>query len=90
MAGFALLTRGSQTYTVEFSRDGQPEMAFIVGRVKDSGHRFVANHGDSATLQRLSSALEEHVSETGSVAIRRTARGEPEGNVFFLRPRAAL
>lgn len=79
-----------QTYTVEFSRDGKPETAFIVGRLKTNGHRFVANHGDQRTLQQLSSPVEEHVGSPGLVSVNRNTKGEPECNVFFLRPKAAL
>lgn len=79
-----------KTYTVEFSRDGTPETAFIVGRLRAGGDRFVANHGDLSTLQQLSSALEEHVGKEGMVSTKKSAEGEPESNVFFLGPKAAL
>lgn len=73
-----------ETYTVEFSRDGNPATAFIVGRLKDTGHRFVANHGDQRTLLQLASAIEEQVGKEGYVEMKRDAREEPERNIFFL------
>ncbi|KAL1982976.1 hypothetical protein VTN96DRAFT_591 [Rasamsonia emersonii] len=42
-----------ETYTVEFNRSGSPEKGFIVGRLKDTGERFVANHADAESLARL-------------------------------------
>ncbi|KAJ9608246.1 hypothetical protein H2200_007234 [Cladophialophora chaetospira] len=44
-----------ETYTVEFKRDNSPLRACVVGRLRNSGERFVANHGDEATLKQLSS-----------------------------------
>lgn len=88
-----LLTSGLsciQTYTVEFSRDGQPETAFVIGRLKTTGHRFVANHGDQRTLQQLSSATEEQVGKEGFVSTIRNQMDDPESNVFFLGPRPGL
>ncbi|KAF3766819.1 acetyl-CoA acetyltransferase [Cryphonectria parasitica EP155] len=79
-----------ETYTVEFGRDGKPETAFIIGRLEANGRRFVANHGDQRTLQRVSSALEEQVGKKGYVSIMRTSKGEPERNLFFLGPKPGL
>ncbi|CAN8101995.1 unnamed protein product [Discula destructiva] len=79
-----------ETYTVEFSRDGKPELAFIVGRLTANGQRFVANNGDMRTLQKLSSAQEEQIRKEGYVSIKRTASGEPESNAFFLGPKPSL
>lgn len=90
LGGIGVTNHKLQTYTVEFSRDGSPETAFIVGRLKHSGHRFIANHGDQRTLQHLSSALEEQVGTEGFVTTIRTKSGEPENNVFYLGPRPNL
>ncbi|KAJ4424055.1 hypothetical protein N0V82_001302 [Gnomoniopsis sp. IMI 355080] len=79
-----------ETYTVEFSREGAPETAFVIGRLKGSGHRFIANHGDKRTLQHLSSALEEQIGAEGFVRTGRTKSGEPENNLFYLGPRPGL
>lgn len=79
-----------QTYTVEFGRNGEPETAFIVGRVKATGHRFIANDADQQTLHQMSSPMEEQVGKTGYVSTKQTAGGDPERNVFTLGPRPAL
>lgn len=79
-----------ETYTVEFSRAGEPETAFVVGRLKATGHRFVANHGDQRTLQQLASALEEHVGKEGHVQTKRDTKGTPERNLFYIGHRPSL
>lgn len=43
----------SQTYTVQFSRRNEPEIGFVIGRLKKNGKRFVANAGDEKTLRSL-------------------------------------
>jgi hypothetical protein len=66
-----------QTYTVEFNRDGTPSTGYIVGRLKSTNHRFVANHGDESTLHQLASGAKEPIGRSGWV------RTEEEGrNVF--------
>ncbi|KUI63541.1 hypothetical protein VM1G_10193 [Cytospora mali] len=50
-----------ETYTVASGRDGKPETGFIIGRLKATGSRFFANHGDQRTLQQLVSAFEEQI-----------------------------
>ncbi len=67
-----------QTYTVEFNRDGSPSRGHIVGRLKTNGHRFLANHGDMATLQQLSSGLSEQIGKSGWVKA-----GDKDRNLFF-------
>lgn len=79
-----------ETYTVQFDREGSPEMAFIVGRLTDSNYRFVANHGDIRTLQELASDVEEQVGKVGYVETKRDASGDPESNVFFLGPKPRI
>ena len=56
-----------ETYTVEFNRDGTPLRGFVVGRLKRNGHRLIANHGDEATLQQLSSWVKEPIGRSGWV-----------------------
>ncbi|KAF2437113.1 hypothetical protein EJ08DRAFT_602057 [Tothia fuscella] len=76
-----------ETYTVEFMRDGTPLRGSIVGRLKNNGHRFIANHGDAETLRRLSTDSEEPVGLNGRV------RANPKGdgrNLFTLTDYASL
>lgn len=40
---------------------------YIVGRVKDNGHRFIANPGDDSSLQQLASRVKEPIGRTGRV-----------------------
>ncbi|KAF2084822.1 hypothetical protein K490DRAFT_75612 [Saccharata proteae CBS 121410] len=54
-----------ETYTVEFARDGEPLRGYIVGRLLGDGKRFVANHGDRNTLNRLCSRELEPVGSKG-------------------------
>ncbi|KAA8570519.1 hypothetical protein EYC84_002788 [Monilinia fructicola] len=42
-----------ETYTVQFSRRNEPEIGFVIGRLKKNGKRFVANAGDEKTLRSL-------------------------------------
>lgn len=79
-----------ETYTVQFDREGNPEMAFIIGRLTDRNYRFVANHGDQRTLKELSSAVEEQIGKIGYVEIQRDGNGDPESNAFFLGPRPRI
>jgi hypothetical protein len=55
-----------ETYTVEFQRDGTPLRGYVVGRLKN-GKRFLANHGDEATLRALGSSTTEVIGRTGWV-----------------------
>jgi hypothetical protein len=79
-----------ETYTVQFDRQGNPEMAFVIGRLKGNGYRFVANHGDQLTLQELASPGEEQIGKVGYVETRRDASGDPESNAFSLGPRPKI
>lgn len=79
-----------ETYTVQFDREGNPDMAFVVGRLRENGHRFVANHGDQRTLQELASAVEEQIGKVGYVDTKRDGSGDPESNIFFLGPRPRI
>ncbi|KAG4415106.1 hypothetical protein IFR04_011743 [Cadophora malorum] len=68
-----------ETYTVQFERDGTPNLAYVVGRLKSNGHRLLANHADDSTLQQLSSCSKEPIGRSGWV---RTA--EDGRNLFSL------
>jgi hypothetical protein len=69
-----------QTYTVEFSKDGNPQRGFVVGRLKANGHRFLANHADERALLELSSFGVEPIGRTGFVKQAGDGR-----NVFAFR-----
>jgi len=56
-----------QTYTVEFNGDGEPVRGFIVGRLKRSGHRFLANNADHNTLCELLNHSKEPIGREGCV-----------------------
>ncbi|KAF2859810.1 hypothetical protein K470DRAFT_218419 [Piedraia hortae CBS 480.64] len=56
-----------ETYTVEYGRDGSPKMGFVVGRMKGSGNRFVANHEDEKTLREM--CVGEQVGRVGKVRV---------------------
>lgn len=56
-----------ETYTVEFDRKNKPLRGHVVGRLKDNGHRFIANHGDESTLQQLASFSREPIGRSGMV-----------------------
>ena len=56
-----------QTYTVEYNRDGSPLRGHIVGRLRASGHRFIANHADDSTLKQLCSQEVEPIGRSGKV-----------------------
>ena len=65
-----------QTYTVEFNRDGTPSRGHVVGRLKASGHRFLANHGDAETLRQLASHVTEPIGRSGWVETEVETEGE--------------
>jgi hypothetical protein len=56
-----------ETYTVEFGRDGRPLRGHIVGRLKATGERFLANHGDETTLSQMAGGRGEIVGKSGWV-----------------------
>lgn len=75
-----------QTYTVDFNRDGTPKLGHVVGKLKSSGHRFLANHGDDETLKQLASSDKEPIGREGFVQKdKQEAR-----NVFTFSSRARL
>ncbi|KAF2201778.1 hypothetical protein GQ43DRAFT_462919 [Delitschia confertaspora ATCC 74209] len=76
-----------ETYTVEFKRDGSPLRAYIVGRLKRNGRRFLANHGDEVTLRSMASGGAEVVGRSGQV------RQDPEKKgrgLFVMNGRESL
>jgi hypothetical protein len=74
-----VLTEDTQTYTVAYARDGSPERGHIVGRLKKTGKRFLANHGDEDTLRQMANGSAEIVGRTGWVWLD----GEKEGRGLF-------
>ena len=52
---------------MEFNRNGSPLRGYVVGRLKDNGKRFLANHGDEATLRQMASGVSEMVGKSGWV-----------------------
>ena len=80
--GFVLIQ--TQTYTVEFNRDGTPSKGHVVGRLKSNGRRFLANEGDASTLTQLCSTTEEPIGRSGYVVPDSETPGR---NLFsFSRP----
>ncbi|EGD93379.1 acetyl-CoA acetyltransferase [Trichophyton tonsurans CBS 112818] len=71
-----------ETYTVEFNRDGNPMFAYIIGLLKATGRRFVANHADDATLIELSDPGKEPIGRSGYVTTDVTGGGK---NIFSLK-----
>ena len=61
-----------ETYTVDWGRKGEPTKAHIVGRLKGSGERFLANEADERTLRVLAEGGREPIGMVGVV------RGDPE------------
>ncbi len=59
-----------ETYTVQFNREGEPELGIVVGRLGDGekpGARFIANTpSDSDLLQQMTQ--EEFVGVSGRVS----------------------
>lgn len=76
-----------ETYTVEFDRKGKPKRGHVVGRLKRNGHRFIANHGDNATLQELLSFSKEPIGREGHV---KQDPNERERNLFYFADSARL
>lgn len=79
-----------QTYTVEFSRDGSPKTAYVVGRLLGNNHRFLANHGDEKTLNKLSSVREEPIGKIGMVMPESSGKQGPRRNLFYLDSNSRL
>ena len=70
----------SQTYTVEFDREGAPAQGFIIGRLIGDNHgRFIANAGNARTLEQLANRTKEPIGSLGWV--KSDANGR---NLFYL------
>ena len=69
---------------MEFNRDGSPKKAYVVGRLIENNHRFLANHGDESTLHRLSSMHEEPIGKIGIVMPDETGPKGQRRNLFYL------
>jgi len=76
-----------QTYTVDFGRDGRPQLGHIVGILDANGHRFLSNHADEATLLQLASSDGEQVGRRGWVTRDTTNAGR---NLFSFARTARL
>ena len=76
-----------ETYTVDFDRKNKPLRGHVVGRLKNSGHRFIANHGDEATLRDLASWTKEPIGRTGVVKQDQERKGR---NLFVFAQDARL
>ncbi|KAF7952640.1 hypothetical protein EAE96_005872 [Botrytis aclada] len=50
-----------ETYTVQFSRKNEPQAGFVVGRLTQTGKRFLANVADNKTLRNLIKGSEEEM-----------------------------
>ncbi|CAK7231625.1 hypothetical protein SCUCBS95973_007981 [Sporothrix curviconia] len=74
-----------ETYTIAYGRKGDPEIAHIVGRVEATGHRFLANNGDAATLQYMADLSVEPIGTRG--VVRQTKDGK---NALFISTAAKL
>lgn len=68
-----------ETYTVEFNRDGSPLRGHIIGRLKSSNRRFLANHDDDGTMLKMASGVGEIVGKSGWV----WQDGEKKGRSLF-------
>lgn len=75
---------GSQTYTIEYERDGSPGNGLIVGKLRD-GKRFLANHGDDETLKRLANPSNERIGQSG-----RVEKGDDGRNLFYFEAQTRL
>lgn len=61
-----------------------------MGRLLESNHRFLANHGDEATLNRLASRSEEPIGKIGIVMPDSAGEKGQRRNLFYLDSNARL
>ncbi|VTO91863.1 unnamed protein product [Fusarium graminearum] len=73
-----------ETYTVDHDRSG-PKLGHIIGRLVETGDRFIANHGDEMTLSALVSTSSELIGMKGFVEVGPNGR-----NVFTVDPSVKL
>lgn len=77
-----------ETYTVDFSRKGQPRRGHVIGRLTQNNRRFIANHADDHTLNKLADMHgEEIVGLQGRVF---SNVEEEKQNLFTLMPTQKL
>ncbi|KAL8793926.1 MAG: hypothetical protein Q9195_003439 [Heterodermia aff. obscurata] len=75
-----------QTYTVEFDREGAPAKGFVIGRlIGDRDGRFIANAGNTKTLEQLATRTKEPIGSFGWVKADANGR-----NLFYLDRGASL
>ncbi|KAG8361680.1 hypothetical protein FVEN_g1009 [Fusarium venenatum] len=73
-----------ETYTVDHDRSGS-KLGHIVGRLIETGERFIANHGDEMTLLALVSTITEPIGMKGFVRV-----GSDGRNLFTVDPPVKL
>ena len=71
-----------QTYTLEYTRTNLPHRGHIVGRLKSTGTRFLANHADAHTLAELGRWDREPIGRRGYVRRSSGGDGDEGRNVF--------
>lgn len=49
-------------------------MGLIVGKLQNTGERFLANHGDEGTLIQLASTEREQIGQSGNVHVGEDGR----------------
>ncbi|OBT70566.1 hypothetical protein VF21_10355 [Pseudogymnoascus sp. 05NY08] len=76
-----------ETYTVEHNRNGNPIKGYVVCLLKGNGHRIIANHADTATLQELSNTTQEQIGRSGFVRQCADVKGR---NLFSFRKTTKL
>ena len=52
---------------MEYDRENRPRLGHVVCRLIRDGHRTIANHGDTATLEQLASWVKEPIGRRGIV-----------------------
>ncbi|KAK6528542.1 hypothetical protein TWF281_009783 [Arthrobotrys megalospora] len=72
-----------ETYTVSFHRSGEPELAYVVGRLTKNNSRFVANNGDEHTLNLLCSTSDEPIGKIGWVSCDKAGEKGAAGRCYF-------
>lgn len=69
---------------MDHDRSG-PKLGHVVGRLTETGQRFIANHANEFTLSTLVSATAESIGMRGFVEI-----GSDGRNLFKIRPSVKL
>ncbi|RBR26855.1 uncharacterized protein FIESC28_00436 [Fusarium coffeatum] len=73
-----------ETYTVDHDRSG-PKLGHVVGKLTETGQRFIANHADEFTLSTLVSTTTEPIGMKGFVEV-----GSDGRNLFTIQPSVKL